>query len=95
VVKRWHDAGDFSLYSAFDKFSTLLAAIGRVQFSPREDDTGIPESENGVPDRWMRRDGGSGCYGAVARRRIHNTTRKERCGPYGTNWRERLVPTAS
>ena len=50
IAKGWHDAGDFSLYSASTTSALfwLLSAI--ADFSPREDDTGILESGNGVPD---------------------------------------------
>jgi hypothetical protein len=50
IAKGWHDAGDFSLYSASTNSALfwLLSAI--ADFSPREDDTGIPKSGNSVPD---------------------------------------------
>src|SRR5262245_50012754 len=94
VVKGWHDAGDFSIYSASANSALfwLLSAI--ADFSPQEDDTGIPESGNGVPDlldeaRWglewllsvQEPDGG-----------FHNTTCQEHYGPYGTNRPERMPP---
>jgi endoglucanase len=94
VVKGWHDAGDFSLYSASTNSALfwLLSAI--ADFSPREDDTGIPESGNGVPDlldeaRWglewllsvQEPNGG-----------FRNTTCQEHYGPYGTNQPERMAP---
>jgi Glycosyl hydrolase family 9 len=93
-VKGWHDAGDFSLYSASTNSALfwLLSAI--ADFSPRDDDTGIPESGNGVPDlldeaRWglewllsVQQPGGG----------FRNTTCQERYGPYGTNRPERMSP---
>jgi len=94
VVKGWHDAGDFSLYSASTNSALfwLLSAI--ADFSPREDDTGIPESGNGVPDlldeaRWglewllsvQKPNGG-----------FRNTTCQEHYGPYSTNTPERMPP---
>ena len=50
VVKGWHDAGDFSLYSASTNSALFWLLSAVADFSPREDDTGIPESGNGVPD---------------------------------------------
>ena len=94
VVKGWHDAGDFSLYSASTNSALFWLLSAVADFSPREDDTGIPESGNGVPDlldeaRWglewllsVQEPGGG----------FHNTTCQERYGPYGTNWPERMSP---
>jgi endoglucanase len=94
VVKGWHDAGDFSIYSASANSALfwLLSAI--ADFSPSEDNTGIPESGNGVPDlidetRWglewllsvQEPNGG-----------FRNTTCQEHYGPYGTNRPERMAP---
>jgi endoglucanase len=87
VVKGWHDAGDFSLYSASTNSALFWLLSAVADFSPREDDTGIPESGNGVPDllnearwglEWLRsvQEPGGG---------FHNTTCQERYGPYGTN----------
>jgi endoglucanase len=93
VVKGWHDAGDFSLYSASTNSALFWLLSAAADFSPREDDTGIPESGNGVPDlldeaRWglewllsVQAPGGG----------FHNTTCQERYGPYGTNWPERMA----
>jgi endoglucanase len=50
VVKGWHDAGDFSLYSASINSALFWLLSAAADFSPREDDTDIPESGNGVPD---------------------------------------------
>jgi endoglucanase len=94
VVKGWHDAGDFSIYSASTNSALFWMLSAVADFSPREDDTGIPESDNGVPDlldeaRWglewllSVQDSGGG---------FHNTTCQERYGPYGTNWPERMSP---
>ena len=94
VVKGWHDAGDFSLYSASANSSLFWLLSAVADFSPQEDDTGIPESGNGVPDlldeaRWelewllsVQMSGGG----------FQNTTCQERYGPYGTNWPERMLP---
>lgn len=90
----WHDAGDFSVYSASlnSALFWLLEAYG--DFAPAADDTNIPESGNGVPDlldeaRWglewllsvQEQDGG-----------FRNTTCEERYGPYGTNAPESVAP---
>jgi endoglucanase len=94
VVKGWHDAGDFSIYSASTNSALFWMLSAAVDFSPKEDDTGIPESGNGMPDlldetRWglewllsvQEPDGG-----------FRNTTCQERYGPYGTNLPERMPP---
>jgi Glycosyl hydrolase family 9/Glycosyl transferase family 2 len=94
VVKGGHDAGDFSLYSASINSALFWLLSAVADFSSREDDTGIPESGNGVPDlldeaRWglewllsvPEPDGG-----------FQNTTCQERYGPYGTNRPERMSP---
>ncbi len=94
VVKGWHDAGDFSLYSASTNSALFWLLSAAADFSPREDDTGIPESGNGVPDlldeaRWglewllsvQEPSGG-----------FRNTTCQEHYGPYGTNRPERMSP---
>jgi endoglucanase len=92
VAAGWHDAGDFSLYSASTNSALFWMLSAVADFSPWEDDTGIPESGNGVPDlldeaRWglewllsvQEPSGG-----------FRNTTCQERYGPYGTNWPERM-----
>ena len=93
VLGGWHDAGDFSLYSASTNSALFWLLSAVADFSPRDDDTGIPESGNGVPDlldeaRWglewllsVQAPGGG----------FHNTTCQERYGPYGTNWPERMA----
>ena len=43
VVKGWHDAGDFSLYSASSNSALFWLLSAAADFSPREDDTDIPE----------------------------------------------------
>jgi endoglucanase len=93
VVKGWHDAGDFSLYSASTNSALFWLLSAAADLSPREDLTGLPESGNGVPDlldeaRWglewllsVQAPGGG----------FDNTTCQERYGPYGTNWPERTA----
>jgi endoglucanase len=83
----WHDAGDFSLYSASTSSALFWLLEAQADFGSGDDDTDIPESGNGVPDlldeaRWglewilsvQDRSGG-----------FRNTTCQERYGPYGTN----------
>jgi endoglucanase len=94
VVKGWHDAGDFSLYSASTNSALFWILSAVADFSPSDDHTGIPESGNGVPDlldeaRWglewllsVQEPGGG----------FRNTTCQERYGPYGTNRPERMSP---
>jgi endoglucanase len=94
VVKGWHDAGDFSLYSASSNSALFWMLSAVADFSPREDNTGIPESGNGVPDlldeaRWglewlLSVQAPSGGF--------HNATCQEHYGAYGTNWPERMAP---
>jgi len=94
IVKGWHDAGDFSVYSASTNSALFWMLSAIADFSPQEDDTGIPESGNGVPDlldeaRWglewllsvQEPNGG-----------FRNTTCQEHYGPYGTNRPERMLP---
>jgi endoglucanase len=94
VVKGWHDAGDFSVYSASMNVALFWMLSAAADFAPADDDTGIPESGNGVPDlldeaRWglewllsVQEPGGG----------FRNTTCQEQYGPYGTNWPERMPP---
>jgi endoglucanase len=97
VAKGWHDAGDFSIYSASVNSALFWLLSAAADFSPRDDDTGIPESGNGVPDlldeaRWglewllSVQDPGGG---------FRNTTCQERYGPYGTNRPDRMPPYRS
>ncbi len=83
----WHDAGDFSLYSASLNTAAFWLLETYADFSPSDDDTGIPESGNGVPDlldeaRWgldwlLSVQDESGGF--------RNSTCLESYGPYGTN----------
>ena len=88
----WHDAGDFSIYNASATSALFWLLEAYSDFSPREDDTNIPESGNGVPDlldearwglEWMLsvQDPSGG---------FRNTTCQERYGPYGTNAPDRM-----
>ncbi len=94
VVKGWHDAGDFSIYSASVNSALFWLLSAVADFSPREDNTGLPESGNGVPDlldeaRW-------GLEWLLSVQEPHggfrNTTCQERYGPYGTNLPEHMSP---
>ncbi len=97
VVKGWHDAGDFSLYSLSTASTLFWLLESYSDFAPGADDTRIPESGNGVPDlldearwglEWMLsvQDASGG---------FRNTTCAERYGPYGTNRPEHAPPYRS
>ena len=83
----WHDAGDFSLYSASLNTAVFWLLEAFSDFAPSSDDTNIPESGNGVPDvldeaRWgldwlLSVQGEEGGF--------RNSTCQESYGPYGTN----------
>lgn len=94
VVKGWHDAGDFSIYSASANSALFWLLSAAADFSPREDDTGIPESGNGVPDLLDEARWGLEWLLSVqeASGGFRNTTCQEQYGPYGTNWPERMPP---
>jgi endoglucanase len=87
VRKGWHDAGDLSVYNASMSAALFWLLETWSDFAPADDDVGLPESGNGVPDlldeaRWglewllsvQAPEGG-----------FRNTTCEERYGPYGTN----------
>jgi endoglucanase len=90
VRRGWHDAGDFSIYSASLNTALFWMLEAYSDFRPRADDTNIPESGNGVPDlldeaRWglewllsVQDDSGG----------FRNTSCLEEYGPYGTNFPE-------
>jgi len=94
IRKGWHDAGDFSIYSASINTTLFWLLEAASDFAPTEDDTGIPESGNGVPDlmdeaRWglewvLSSQDASGGF--------RNTTCLETYGPYGANSPERVAP---
>jgi len=83
----WHDAGDFSVYSAYLNPALFWLLLTSADFSPLADDTNIPESGNGIPDvldeaRWglqwlLSVQDGSGGF--------QNTSCQDVYGPYGTN----------
>ena len=90
----WHDAGDYSLYSAYLTSALFWLLLTDADFGPMDDDLGIPESGNGVADlldearwglRWLLsvQDGSGG---------FRNTTCQEGYGPYGRNPPERMPP---
>jgi endoglucanase len=87
----WHDAGDYSLYSASLNSALFWLLLTYSDFAPQADDRNIPESGNGVPDlldearqglEWLlsTQEPGGG---------FRNSTCEEHYGPYGTN-----VPSA-
>jgi endoglucanase len=92
VVRGWHDAGDFSIYSASLNSALFWMLDAFRDFSPAGDDTNIPESGNGIPDlldeaRWgldwlLSVQQGSGAF--------LNSVCEEQYGPYGTNVPERM-----
>lgn len=90
----WHDAGDLSLYMATTSTSLFWLLKTFADFAPLDDDTGIPESGDGIPDlldearwgvEWMlsvqAADGG-----------FRNSTCETRYGPYGTNTPTSVAP---
>ncbi len=93
----WHDAGDLSIYnaSATTALSWLLQAWR--DFAPAADDTGIPESGNGVPDLLDEARWGLSWMLSVQEPSggFRNTTCQERYGPYGTNFPEGAAPYRS
>jgi endoglucanase len=90
----WHDAGDFSIYSASLNTALFWLLQAESDFPSTWDDTNIPESGNGVPDlldeaRWglnwlLSVQDGSGGF--------RNSTCQTRYGPYGTNLPDRAAP---
>jgi endoglucanase len=90
----WHDAGDFSLYSASINAALYWLLEAWSDFAPAADDTNIPESGNGVPDlldetRWglewlLSLQDASGGF--------RNSTCQERYGRYGTNTPDNVPP---
>lgn len=97
VVKGWHDAGDFTIYSATAASTLFWLMETASDFAPEDDDTNIPESGNGVPDlldearwglEWMLsvQDASGG---------FRNTTCQEAYGRYGSNWPDRMPPYRS
>jgi endoglucanase len=90
----WHDAGDYSLYSASLGNALFWLLEAYSDFAPASDQTNIPESSNGVPDlldeaRWglewlLSVQDASGGF--------RNTTCQEGYGPYGTNAPDRMPP---
>lgn len=94
VAGGWHDAGDFSIYSASLNSALFWILETFADFAPAADDTNIPESGNGVPDlldeaRWgltwlLTTQDASGAF--------RNSSCEEEYGPYGTNAPEGVRP---
>ncbi len=94
VRKGWHDAGDFSVYSDTANTALFWMLEAMSDFAPTDDDTGIPESGNGIPDlldeaRWglewllsVQEDSGG----------FRNSTCEESYGPYGSNSPQTAAP---
>jgi hypothetical protein len=90
VVKGWHDAGDFSLYSA----STNVGCYWPPPISrPRRTTPASPNAGTACPTCWTRRDEGRSGWLSVQASGggSHNTACQERYGRYGTNWPERMA----
>lgn len=94
VEKGWHDAGDFSIYSATLNVALFWLLETWSDFAPGADDLNIPESGNGVPDlldeaRW----GLSWLLSVqVPSGAFRNTTCQDRYGHYGTNAPDTVPP---
>src|SRR5438552_1813913 len=94
VRKGWHDAGDFTVYSASLNTALFWLLEAFSDFKPAADDTGIPESGNGVPDlldeaRWglewlLSVQDASGGF--------RNVTCQDQYGAYGTNSPQSVPP---
>ena len=94
VRKGWHDAGDFSIYSASLNTALFWMFEAYSDFMPSDDHTNIPESGNGVPDlldeaRWglewlLSVQSESGGFA--------NSSCQEHYGPYGTNSPQSVPP---
>jgi endoglucanase len=90
----WHDAGDYSIYSASLNTALFWLLEAYSDFRPTADDTNIPESGNGIPDlldeaRWgmewlLSVQDPSGGF--------RNSSCLEQYGPYGTNFPEKVRP---
>jgi len=94
VRQGWHDAGDFSIYSASLNSALFWLLEAFSDFAPARDDTNIPESGNGIPDLLDEARWGLGWLLSVqdATGGFRNSTCEERYGPYGTNSPERAAP---
>lgn len=91
----WHDAGDYSLYSAPLNAALFWMLQAAADFGPADDDTGIPESGNGIPDLLDEARWGLEWVLSVQERTtgaFRNTTCEKTYGPYGTNALERMAP---
>jgi len=94
VRKGWHDAGDFTVYSASLNTGLFWLLEAFSDFKPAADDTNIPESGNGVPDlldeaRWalewlLSVQHASGGF--------RNVTCQDQYGAYGTNTPQNVPP---
>jgi endoglucanase len=83
----WHDAGDYSIYSASLNSALFWLLQTYADFAPLDDNRNLPESGNGVPDlldeaRWglewlLSNQESSGGF--------RNTSCQEHYGPYGKN----------
>jgi endoglucanase len=90
----WHDAGDFSLYSASLNTALFWLLEAFSDFRPTADDTNIPESGNGVPDLLDEARWGLEWLLSVqeASGGFRNTTCVEHYGSYGTSTPNNVPP---
>jgi endoglucanase len=90
----WHDAGDFSIYSASLNSALFWLLETWSDFAPEADDTNIPESGNGVPDLLDEARWGLEWLLSVqdAEGAFRNSTCEEGYGPYGANAPESVAP---
>ena len=90
----WHDAGDFSLYSASTSVALFWLLEAWRDFRPADDDLDLPESGNGVPDLLDEARVGLEWLLSVQDRSgaFAGSTCQERYGPYGTNTYSSMPP---
>ncbi|MGO9064566.1 MAG: glycoside hydrolase family 9 protein, partial [Myxococcaceae bacterium] len=83
----WHDAGDFSLYSASLNQALFWLLLSAADFPQGSDTSHIPESGNGLPDVLDEARVGLSWLLSVqdASGGFANTSCQEAYGPYGTN----------
>ncbi|MBK9519493.1 MAG: glycoside hydrolase family 9 protein [Anaeromyxobacter sp.] len=94
VRQGWHDAGDFTIYSASAASTLFWLLSTAADFAPVADDTNLPESGNGRPDLLDEAGWGLGWLLSVqdGSGGFRNTTCQEAYGPYGTNRPEGMPP---
>ena len=93
----WHDAGDFSIYSASLNTAIFWLLETWSDFTPAGDDTNIPESGNRFPDLLDEARWGLSWLLSVqdAQGGFRNSTCQQRYGRYGTNTPDNVPPYAN